>query len=409
MLGQKSKRQIRKEEEKRQKEQEQKQKTVRGVSLLVMFFLFLMAIAFFPSFTSILFVLIGVAELQVKPIQDLWGKLLANTPKWMKYVILGAMFLFACVIAPESEASDKIANTEQSEIVAENETQTEEVTEFESEIEDAIDVNSIITEDTESAEVAVPEEPQVISLDKIPVYSGNAYVPVNNNVPYYEESEYVTDSFEFYEQLDSLGRCGVAYANIGLDLMPTEERGSIGSVKPTGWHTIKYDCVDGKYLYNRCHLIGYQLTAENANKQNLITGTRYLNIDGMLPFENMVADYVKETGNHVLYRVTPVFEGDNLVANGVLMEGYSVEDNGEGICYCVFAYNTQPDIYIDYVTGDSSIASNHIETNDTSSNSAGDSSRNGKTGSTDGTGGNVSDNSTAGEYAERNEHLNRSF
>ena len=129
--------------------------------------------------------------------------------------------------------------------------------------------------------------------------------------------------------------------------MPTEERGSIGSVKPTGWHTIKYDCVDGKYLYNRCHLIGYQLTAENANKQNLITGTRYLNIDGMLPFENMVADYVKETGNHVLYRVTPVFEGDNLVANGVLMEGYSVEDNGEGICYCVFAYNTQPDIYID--------------------------------------------------------------
>ena len=151
-----------------------------------------------------------------------------------------------------------------------------------------------------------------------------------------------------------MGRCGVAYASVGKDLMPTEERGSIGQVKPSGWHTIKYDNVDGKYLYNRCHLIGYQLTAENANEKNLITGTRYLNVQGMLPFENMAADYVKETGNHVLYRVTPVFEGSNLVASGVLMEAESVEDKGEGILCCVYVYNVQPGININYATGDSS-------------------------------------------------------
>ena len=157
--------------------------------------------------------------------------------------------------------------------------------------------------------------------------------------------------------MDALGRCGVAYANVCLETMPTEKRGSISEVKPTGWHSVKYDNVDGKSLYNRCHLIGYQLTAENANQQNLITGTRYLNVDGMLPFENMVADYVKETDNHVLYRVTPIFTGDNLVADGVLMEGYSVEDEGDGICFCVYAYNVQPGITIDYATGDSWLSS----------------------------------------------------
>ena len=145
----------------------------------------------------------------------------------------------------------------------------------------------------------------------------------------------------------------MAHACIGRDLMPTEERGPIGQVKPTGWHTVKYDCVDGKYLYNRCHLIGFQLTGENANERNLITGTRYLNIDGMLPFENMVADYIKETNNHVMYRVTPVYEGDNQLSDGVLMEGYSVEDAGAGICFCIFAYNAQPGVTIDYATGDS--------------------------------------------------------
>lgn len=188
---------------------------------------------------------------------------------------------------------------------------------------------------------------------EVPEYSGAAYIAVNDNNPYFTKSELPTESFEYYSELDALGRCGVVCANIGQDIMPTQERGDIGQVKPTGWHTVKYDAVDGKYLYNRCHLIGYQLSAENANEKNLITGTRYLNISGMLPFENMVADYVKETGNHVLYRVSPIFEGDDLVASGVLMEGWSVEDNGEGICFNVFAYNVQPGIVIDYASGDS--------------------------------------------------------
>lgn len=195
------------------------------------------------------------------------------------------------------------------------------------------------------------------SLSDVPAYSGKAYISVNGNVPYFTAAELTTQSFETYSDLDSLGRCGVTYACIGKDLMPTKERGSIGMVKPTGWHTVRYDdLVDGKYLYNRCHLIGYQLTGENANTQNLITGTRYLNIEGMLPFENMVADYIQETNNHVLYRVTPIFEGNNLLANGVLMEGYSVEDKGAGVSYCVFAYNVQPGIEIDYATGESKLA-----------------------------------------------------
>lgn len=195
--------------------------------------------------------------------------------------------------------------------------------------------------------------PDSFDITNIPVYSGKAYIVVNDNNPYFTENELTTNSFENYAPLDSLGRCGVAYANIGKDIMPTEERGSIGMVKPSGWHSIRYENVDGKYLYNRCHLIGYQLSAENANVSNLITGTRYLNIQGMLPFENMVADYVKETNNHVLYRVTPLFDGDNLLASGVLMEGYSVEDDGAGICYNVYCYNVQPGIKIDYATGDS--------------------------------------------------------
>ena len=195
------------------------------------------------------------------------------------------------------------------------------------------------------------------SLSDVPAYSGKAYISVNGNVPYFTAAELTTQSFETYSDLDSLGRCGVTYACIGKDLMPTKERGSIGMVKPTGWHTVRYDdLVDGKYLYNRCHLISYQLTGENANTQNLITGTRYLNIEGMLPFENMVADYIQETNNHVLYRVTPIFEGNNLLANGVLMEGYSVEDKGAGVSYCVFAYNVQPGIEIDYATGESKLA-----------------------------------------------------
>ncbi|MGN0400265.1 MAG: DNA/RNA non-specific endonuclease [Blautia sp.] len=200
------------------------------------------------------------------------------------------------------------------------------------------------------------------SLDEIPEYSGEPYVVLQDNVPQFSQEEITENSFEEYSGLDSLGRCGVAVASVGQDLMPTEERGSIGQVKPTGWQSAKYDIVDGKYLYNRCHLIGFQLTAENANKQNLITGTRYMNVDGMLPFENMVADYVKETNHHVMYRVTPVFEGDNLVASGVQMEAYSVEDQGEGISFNVFVYNVQPGISIDYETGASRLAEETVNT-----------------------------------------------
>lgn len=201
----------------------------------------------------------------------------------------------------------------------------------------------------------------IISLDDIPSYSNFPYAVINNNLPYFTEADYSTRSFEAYSDLDFLNRCGAAYACIGIELMPTEERGSIGSVKPSGWQTVKYDIVDGKYLYNRCHLIGYQLSGENANEKNLITGTRYMNVDGMLPFENMVADFVKETGSHVLYRVTPLFNGDNLLASGVLMEAYSVEDSGSGICFNVFVYNVQPGIIIDYSNGDSTLVSQDVQ------------------------------------------------
>lgn len=197
------------------------------------------------------------------------------------------------------------------------------------------------------------EQTAVVTLANLPDYTGTAYVEVNDNVPYFTEDDLTTEAFETFAPLDNLGRCGVTYANVCIELMPTEKRGNISSVHPTGWQSVQYDFVDGKNLYNRCHLIGFQLTGENANKQNLITGTRYLNVIGMLPFEDMVADYVKETEQHVLYRVTPIFEGDELVARGVLMEGYSVEDEGEGVCFNVYCYNVQPNVTIDYATGKS--------------------------------------------------------
>lgn len=199
-------------------------------------------------------------------------------------------------------------------------------------------------------------EVYIFDLANVPAYTGEPYCILNNNQPTFSKEEIVTESFEEYSELDFLGRCGVTFANISTDIMPTEERGEIGHIRPSGWHTVKYNgIIDGNYLYNRCHLIGYQLAGENANEKNLITGTRYLNIEGMLPFENMVAEYVRETENHVLYRVTPVFEGDNLVATGVIMEAYSIEDSGLGICFNVFCYNVQPGIEIDYLTGESSL------------------------------------------------------
>lgn len=224
-------------------------------------------------------------------------------------------------------------------------------------------------DDTEKQ--ASTDSPSDFEPADVPDYSGDPYIAVNNNEPYFTADDLTTEAFENYSELDALGRCGTAYANVCLETMPTEKRGSISEVKPTGWHSVKYDNVDGKSLYNRCHLIGYQLTAENANKQNLITGTRYLNVDGMLPFENMVADYVKETNNHVLYRVTPMYTDDNLLADGVLMEAESVEDKGKGISYCVYVYNVQPGIKINYETGDSSAkdASNEMSSGSSSKSS----------------------------------------
>lgn len=192
-----------------------------------------------------------------------------------------------------------------------------------------------------------------VQLSDIPLYVSEPYVAINDNIPFFDENDLTTKSFEEYSALDELGRCGVAYANISKELMPTEKRESISHIKPSGWQSKKYSFVDGKYLYNRCHLIGFQLAGENANDKNLITGTRYMNTEGMLPFENMIADYVKETNNHVLYRVTPMYNGDDLVADGVLMEAKSVEDNGEGVEFNVYVYNVQPGVTIDYATGKS--------------------------------------------------------
>ena len=193
------------------------------------------------------------------------------------------------------------------------------------------------------------------SLDTIPEFKDEPYVIINNNKPNFEEKDFITKSFEEYSELDVLGRCGVAFANIGKDIMPTEPRGEIGMIKPTGWQYSKYDFVDGKYLYNRCHLIGFQLAGENANKKNLITGTRYLNVDGMLPFENQIAEYVKKKNKHVLYRVTPCFVGDELVCRGVHIEALSIEDLGIGISTNVFVYNVQECIEIDYSNGESKL------------------------------------------------------
>ena len=215
------------------------------------------------------------------------------------------------------------------------------------------------------------QDPNKVTVENLKhtLFNGtDAYIIVNNGIPFFTEEEKTIKSFETYAELDSLGRCGVTYACVGKDLMPTEDRESISSVYPSGWkyngksNNKQYDFVDGKYLYNRCHLIGFQLTGENANEKNLITGTRFLNINGMLTFENMIADAVREDDLHVLYRVTPIYDGNNLVAEGVLMEGYSVEDNGETIQFCMFAFNVQPGVEINYATGENWLAETSTET-----------------------------------------------
>ena len=197
----------------------------------------------------------------------------------------------------------------------------------------------------------------IIDLDSVPQYSDEAYVEINGNEPFFKKSELTTTAFEQYSELDALGRCGVAYACIGIETMPTKDREDIASVTPTGWeyngisNNNTYDFIENEYVYNRCHLIAHRLAGEDANEKNLITGTRYMNIEGMLPFETQVSEYVKNTENHVLYRVTPIFDGLNYVASGVLMEAYSVEDSGRGVCFCIYAYNVQPGVTIDYFSG----------------------------------------------------------
>lgn len=243
---------------------------------------------------------------------------------------------------PAGSSSSTESNTEST--APETEQPTEGATEGATEVP--------TTEPETPAEPATEEPTPDFDLSDLPAYSGKDYVALNNNIPWFTASEKVTESYETYSDLDALGRCTQVMACCGRDLMPTGDRGNISSIKPTGWVQAQYSIVNGGNLYNRCHLIGWQLTGENANAENLITGTRYFN-ENMIPFENMIADYIKETGNHVMYRVTPVFEGNNLVASGAVMEAWSVEDEGDGVCFNVYMYNVQPGVVIDYATGES--------------------------------------------------------
>lgn len=344
-------------EEKQRKEREEKEKKKKALKILLLIITAIMTIATIPSFSMMLFGAMTVLLLPIEQIDSLWDRLLRDKKKTFKPIILTVVFVVACMTAPLDEQNSDNLNTDNTVSSSIEDNATDVTEEGTSEITEIASENSSETNTTEETteETSQYVNSTNITIDEIPEYSGNAYVSINDNVPFFTDDEMITEAFEYYSDLDSLGRCGVAYANVCVDIMPTEERGEIGSVKPTGWHTVKYDIVSGKYLYNRCHLIGYQLSAENANTKNLITGTRYLNVEGMLPFENMVADYVKETNNHVLYRVTPMFAGENLLCSGVLIEAKSVEDNGAGILFNVYCYNVQPGITIDYLTGDSSL------------------------------------------------------
>lgn len=350
-----------------------------------------------PNIGSVLLLVVAGAALPIAPVKRLWDRLLGTEVnaydgeekhRWwdirgrahskatesehrnqvqrstLKPLILLAAFLIAFSVTMAAN-EDAAPNIPVDNVVSGEEERVDLLPE-----ENDSSGNTDETNDTAETQPDIPEpqpkdptqdeptEPAMISVSysmaEIPVYAGSPYVELHGNEPYFTEGELTTNSFELYSDLDALGRCGTAYACIGQDLMPNEPRGEIGMIKPSGWHTVRYDTViEDKYLYNRCHLIGYQLTGENANEKNLITGTRSFNLDGMLPFENMVYQYIVEMGRHVLYRVTPVYEGDNLVASGVVMEALSEEDEGVGIKFCVFCYNVQPGIGIDYATGES--------------------------------------------------------
>ena len=336
--------------------------------------------AFMPSLGAVLLLFVGIASMPLRVLRHAWGKL-PEKLRFLKPLVLTLLFLVAVFIVPlpeeieengqlvteeggslaagdvevsggeESSASDALQGEEASDAI-----NTSESSKSQSEKPTGEGVEA----DHEKVATLSPEETalniKAIIAEGLPPYEGEMFVVIHDNVPYFTEEEMTTISYEYYSPLDELERCGPCVASIGQDIMPTQERGDIGHVKPSGWKQAKYTgVVDGSYLYNRAHLIGHQLTGEDANVCNLITGTRYFNTEGMLPFENMVADYVKETGNHVMYRVTPVFEGDNLLATGVLMEAKSVEDDGEGVLFCVYCYNVQPGIYIDYSDGTSTL------------------------------------------------------
>jgi len=275
-------------------------------------------------------------------------------------VLFSAVTLTGCDSESVSETTTEAVETIESQLT---ENETEEITDN-SETEKGEESKTEKETEKVNKPNSIGDDNSKAVLSDIPEYSGRPYVVINGNVPSFNKYELTTKGYETYASLDSLGRCGGAVASCGKEIMPkaNEERGSISSVKPSGWVQAQYDWVSGKYLYNRCHLIGWQLSAENANKRNLITGTRYMNTEGMLPFENMVADYIRETGNHVAYRITPIYDGNDLVATGVQMEAYSVEDDGEGICFNVFCYNIQPGIEIDYTTGKSWAASGSATT-----------------------------------------------
>ena len=262
---------------------------------------------------------------------------------WIACILVAASILTAggCAEAPKSPVSTLEDGTWEERLTAEENSKTEE----------SLGGNSSVLPDGENLSTEKTEP------SSIPSYTGSPFVVLQDNKPAFTASEITATAFESYSDLDALGRCGTAFASCGKEIMPKEgeERGSISSIKPSGWVQAQYDSVSGKYLYNRCHLIGWQLSAENANKKNLITGTKYFNVEGMLHFENMIADYIKETGNHVMYRVTPIYQGNNLVASGVRLEAYSVEDSGEGICFHVYCYNVQPGIRINYATGESAL------------------------------------------------------
>ena len=362
-------------------------KIIGKISLWVLFaFLAIMTIgsAGLGSIAAVPFAVSAVLVMPIKPVDKLWSIILREKedtvepvrstaplpekkkrkrrytvrPAAIAVLILVALIMLGVTNEGESdgvstETTVTTAVTEST--VTETTAAAETAAPSETTATTAVTTTSVTTTavTTTSATTSEPTPPPAFDPSLVPAFSGKPYTEVNGSVPFFDKSEIVPEPFERYSPLDSLGRCGTAYACVGIELMPTDERGSIGMIKPTGWHTVKYDNVEGKYLYNRCHLIGYQLTGENANVQNLITGTRYMNMTGMLPFENLVEDYVRETGNHVLYRTTPVFGGDNLVADGVLMEGLSVEDGGDGVRFCVFCYNVQPGITIDYATGES--------------------------------------------------------